>query len=188
MKLRLSDTAPSMPEAKEADTPIRNYSLNASPVNDDRPLPDVCLEIDGHLLRIVNVDNLVPQQIGHKGSHRTRFSYAAHEVTHFDLSGHRYAMVLVEEEAVASPRLPLTEDPQSLPIHLLLTNRELQIVQMVCMGLLTKQIAERLLLSEFTVRSYLKMIYCKLGVHSRGAMVYRYAQSMRLPTAAPCQR
>ena len=45
------------------------------------------------------------------------------------------------------------------------------------MGCLTKQVADRLHISEFTVRSYLKTIYCKLGVRSRGAMVYRYAQA-----------
>jgi DNA-binding CsgD family transcriptional regulator len=45
------------------------------------------------------------------------------------------------------------------------------------MGLLTKQVADRLQISEFTVRSYLKTIYCKLGVRSRGAMVFRYARA-----------
>ena len=38
--------------------------------------------------------------------------------------------------------------------------------------------ADRMCLSEFTVRSYLKTIYCKLGVRSRGAMVYQYAQAL----------
>ena len=54
----------------------------------------------------------------------------------------------------------------------------MEVVHLVCMGLLTKQVAERLHISEFTVRSYLKTIYCKLGVRSRGAMVYAYAQSL----------
>jgi DNA-binding CsgD family transcriptional regulator len=58
-----------------------------------------------------------------------------------------------------------------------LTNRELQICQLICMGYLTKQVAARLKLSEFTVRSYLKSVYCKLSVRSRGAMVYRFTQS-----------
>jgi DNA-binding CsgD family transcriptional regulator len=50
-------------------------------------------------------------------------------------------------------------------------------VQLICLGYLTKQVADRLHLSEFTVRSYLKTVYCKLGVRSRGAMVFRYAQA-----------
>jgi len=62
----------------------------------------------------------------------------------------------------------------------LLTNREMQIVQLICLGYLTKQVADRLHLSEFTVRSYLKNIYCKLGVRSRAAMVFRYTQAFGL--------
>lgn len=188
--LRISDAA-ALQDAAEAAHPNRNLPPPACCADDegaDDAAPGSCIEIDGHVLRVVNVDNQVPQQSGHRGRDRIRFSYAAHEVTHFDLFGHRYAMVLVEEDPVIPPRRASAEDPQSLPIHLLLTNRELQIVQLVCMGLLTKQIADRLLLSEFTVRSYLKMIYCKLGVHSRGAMVYRYAQSMALPSIESCSR
>ncbi|MBP0618753.1 helix-turn-helix transcriptional regulator [Cupriavidus sp. LEh25] len=45
------------------------------------------------------------------------------------------------------------------------------------MGYLTKQIAGRLHISEFTVRSYLETIYCKLGVRSRAAMVFCYMQA-----------
>jgi DNA-binding NarL/FixJ family response regulator len=48
------------------------------------------------------------------------------------------------------------------------------------MGFLTKQVADRLQISEFTVNSYLKAVYCRLGVRSRGAVVYRYAQAFRL--------
>ncbi len=54
-----------------------------------------------------------------------------------------------------------------------LTERESQIVQMVCHGLLTKQIADRLRISEFTVNTYIKAIFNKLGVRSRAAMVYK---------------
>ena len=70
--------------------------------------------------------------------------------------------------------------PAGRDLRALLTNRELQIVQLICMGLLTKQVADRLRLSEFTVRSYLKTIYCKLGVRSRGGMVYAYARAFGL--------
>ena len=43
-----------------------------------------------------------------------------------------------------------------------------------------KQVADRLHLSEFTVRSYLKTICCKLGVRSRGGMVYAFAKAFGL--------
>lgn len=56
-----------------------------------------------------------------------------------------------------------------------LTAREQQIVRLVCLGLVNKQIADRLRISEYTVKTYLKQIFCKLNVHSRSAMVYRCA-------------
>ena len=42
---------------------------------------------------------------------------------------------------------------------------------MVCQGRGNKQIAHRLHLSEWTVSSYLRRIFAKLGVRTRSAMV-----------------
>jgi DNA-binding CsgD family transcriptional regulator len=139
----------------------------------------VTIELHGRALRVVPVDGRVPKQVQRRSTDRARLLYLDDEIAHFDWCGHRYALVPAApaeglEEATASRE----GHPDPCQIQLLLTNRELQIVQLVCMGLLTKQIADRLHLSEFTVRSYLKTIYCKLGVRSRGAMVYRYAQAL----------
>lgn len=134
-----------------------------------------CVLPDGRVLRVVNVDGRVPRQMPPRRAGRPRHVYAEGEIAHFEWDGHRYALVPdTAEEDLSDPGGPA--DPAQ--IHHLLTNRELQIVQLVCLGLLTKQIADRLRLSEFTVRSYLKTIYCKLGVRSRGAMVYQYAQAL----------
>jgi DNA-binding NarL/FixJ family response regulator len=54
-----------------------------------------------------------------------------------------------------------------------LTRRELQIALMIAEGHGNKQIAYQLRLSEWTVSSYLRRIYTKLGVHNRAAMVAR---------------
>jgi DNA-binding NarL/FixJ family response regulator len=125
--------------------------------------------------RIVCVDEVVPTHvINGRRDARPRLVYAHGELAHFEMGEHRYALVL--EEAVQPP--PAAPSPSSREhLHELLTNREMQIVQFVCLGYLTKQIADRLHLSEFTVRSYLKTIYCKLGVRSRAAMVFRYTQA-----------
>lgn len=131
--------------------------------------PATSVELDGHSLRIVRVDERLPDHSARPGSSRLRQCYLPDEIAHFEWAGHRYAVV--PEAPAASPR-PTAE------LHTLLTNRELQIVQLICNGLLTKQVSARLHISEFTVRSYLKTIYCKLGVRSRGAMVYAYAQSL----------
>jgi DNA-binding NarL/FixJ family response regulator len=48
-----------------------------------------------------------------------------------------------------------------------LTERELQIVSLVCTGLKNKEIADRLFISESTVRHHLSSIFSKLGVTCR---------------------
>jgi DNA-binding CsgD family transcriptional regulator len=126
------------------------------------------VELGGHQLRIVCVDERLPDNSARPGSSRLWQCYLPDEIAHFEWAGHRYA--LVPERVNSMHARPAAE------LHQLLTNRELQIVQLICNGLLTKQVSARLRISEFTVRSYLKTIYCKLGVRSRGAMVYAYAQ------------
>jgi DNA-binding CsgD family transcriptional regulator len=54
-----------------------------------------------------------------------------------------------------------------------LTGRELQVAVMVGQGFANKQIAKRLGLSEWTVTSYVRRTFAKLGVRSRAAMVAR---------------
>lgn len=133
-------------------------------------VPAASVELGGRSLRIVCVDDRLPDHSARPGSSRLCQRYVPGEIAHFEWAGHRYAVVPDSESS--GPGSP----PQEL--HSLLTNRELQIVQLICSGLLTKQVSARLHISEFTVRSYLKTIYCKLGVRSRGAMVYTYAQSL----------
>jgi DNA-binding NarL/FixJ family response regulator len=57
-------------------------------------------------------------------------------------------------------------------IATLLSERELQIATLVAFGHPNKQIAHQLHLSEWTVSTYLRRIFAKLGVDSRAAMVY----------------
>lgn len=60
-------------------------------------------------------------------------------------------------------------------LSLLLTARELQIATLVAMGCPNKQVARKLHISEWTVATYLRRIYAKLGVDSRAAMTFRCA-------------
>lgn len=65
-------------------------------------------------------------------------------------------------------------DPQDL-----LSERELQIVDLVAHGKSNKQIARKLKISEWTVSTHLRRIFIKLEVDSRAAMVYRCASLVR---------
>jgi DNA-binding CsgD family transcriptional regulator len=52
-----------------------------------------------------------------------------------------------------------------------LTERELELTQLVARGLSTEQLAARLFISRHTVRDHLKAIFAKTGVSSRGELV-----------------
>jgi DNA-binding CsgD family transcriptional regulator len=134
------------------------------------------VQVGAHRCHIVCVDSIVPRHVEGRHGTRARLAYVDGEIVHFELDHHRYALVL---EHVIEPE----ELRPAPPIDLrdLLTNREMQIVQLICLGYLTKQVADRLHLSEFTVRSYVKSVYCKLGVRSRAAMVFRYTQAFSVP-------
>jgi DNA-binding NarL/FixJ family response regulator len=64
----------------------------------------------------------------------------------------------------------------------LLSNREEDVVRLVVEGLGNREIAQRLTLSEHTVRNYLFRIFDKLGVSSRVELVL-YATSTRVKAA-----
>jgi DNA-binding CsgD family transcriptional regulator len=52
-----------------------------------------------------------------------------------------------------------------------LSEREREVTQLVARGLSTAAIAERLVLSTWTVQDHLKRIFAKLGVSNRGELV-----------------
>jgi len=82
------------------------------------------------------------------------------------LRGRRYLILcsVAEEELQAEA---------STGLRALLTPRELQVALLVADGMGNKQIAHRLRLSEWTVSSYIRRIFVKLGVRTRAAMVAR---------------
>ena len=76
-------------------------------------------------------------------------------------------------EAVASPHLT--------PSGSLLSPRETEVARMVAQGYPNKTIAAELEISSFTVSSYLRRIFAKLGVNSRAAMVAQALENNLLP-------
>lgn len=72
-------------------------------------------------------------------------------------------------------------DPEPIRIAAL-TEREREVIVLVCEGLKTRRIAEQLFISEKTVSNHLASIYFKLGVSDRLELaLYAYRQQMVRP-------
>jgi len=85
------------------------------------------------------------------------------EVARFTVSGGVYSVISAQPA-------PAVLQPCAARI---LTERELQIAMLVADGLVNKEIADRLHISEWTVCTHMRRIYSKLGVSTRGGMVSR---------------
>jgi two-component system, NarL family, nitrate/nitrite response regulator NarL len=77
------------------------------------------------------------------------------------------------ESGVTEPALQYSIDKPTATIRSddLLTKREREIVDLVCLGLRNRQIADRCDLTEGTVKIHLNSIYRKLGVASRAELI-----------------
>ncbi|MBN2547781.1 MAG: response regulator transcription factor [Anaerolineales bacterium] len=76
------------------------------------------------------------------------------------------AMMANVLEAITRARMGIEENPEAVRIDLL-SDREREVIALIGKGLKNKQIAERLFISEITVRHHLTSVYSKLGVNDR---------------------
>jgi LuxR family maltose regulon positive regulatory protein len=77
----------------------------------------------------------------------------------------RILMEFANENLAPSDSVSVRSAKQDIPITL--TPREFEILQLIAVGLSNKAIEERLMLSKNTVRTHIKNLYSKMGVHSR---------------------
>ncbi len=79
------------------------------------------------------------------------------------------------EHSVTEPALQYSVDKpiRSVRSDDLLTKREMEIVELVCLGLRNRQIADRCTLTEGTVKIHLNSVYRKLGVASRAELIVK---------------
>ena len=89
----------------------------------------------------------------------------------------RLLMVSIEEEQSAEEKLASQIDPDHLRKELHLSRREIEVVELVFLGLKNAEIAEKLFVSEVTVKKHLQNIYEKVGVNNRTTLVNRILAS-----------
>ncbi|HLY04604.1 MAG TPA: helix-turn-helix transcriptional regulator [Rhizomicrobium sp.] len=95
------------------------------------------------------------------------------ELCRFDLAGQRLAVI----DTGGADNTDQAAGSEGLAVRL--TGRELEIAVLVAKGHANKVIAHRLRISEWTVATYLRRIFLKLGVESRAAMVFRCAALLK---------
>ena len=85
---------------------------------------------------------------------------------------------VLTEILALSPQAPAVPRTEQLKIDQL-TPREREIAEVACTGLTNKQIAEKLSISEATVRHHLGVIFSKLGVSTRSELAaYGYRHNL----------
>jgi DNA-binding CsgD family transcriptional regulator len=87
------------------------------------------------------------------------------------------AITVILEEAAPAEVAPVIMAAYGL------TDREKMICGLVCQGLSTRRIADRLHLTSDTVQDHLKSVFDRTGVHSRGELVAAILQRDYLPHA-----
>lgn len=156
---------------------IQNDNESAADGKDDNNIENILsFELSGYQCKLVALKNnsSMPEVVEMTEGSR-QYRYIKDEIVHFCLDGSWFA--LCKDSFAVSQVDPLkVSEHVDRKLLLNLTERELQIVQLVCLGLLTKQIAIQLSISEFTVSTYIKTIFNKLGVRSRAAMVYKFTE------------
>lgn len=107
----------------------------------------------------------------------TAWGILTHDVGAAELAAALYAvaqgLIVLAPELAARLNLPTpVEEPAGEP----LTARERDVLELVSQGLSNKQIAQKLQISEHTVKFHLSSIFAKLGVSSRTEAVNRGAR------------
>ena len=140
----------------------------------------VCVEfeIDDEKCRIVCLDQAAPNGSRQRLAAPVNGSPAREEVARFAVDGLNYLLLMPATPRAQRAARREAEAAARTDFLKLLTQRELQIVRLICTGCLNQQVAERLRISEYTVGSHLKNVYVKLGLRTRAELLFRCARAL----------
>jgi DNA-binding CsgD family transcriptional regulator len=136
---------------------------------------DLPIEISALATRLRHLDDSAPAMPRLRVRARTG-RWAVLHASWMNSGGDRAVTVILEEAAPAEVA-PVIMSAYGL------TDREKTICGLVCQGLPTRQIADRLHLTTDTVQDHLKSVFDRTGVHSRGELVAAILQRDYLPRA-----
>jgi DNA-binding CsgD family transcriptional regulator len=136
---------------------------------------DLPIEISALATRLRHLDTSAPAMPRLRVRARTG-RWAVLHASWMNSGGDRAVTVILEEAA------PTEVAPVIMSAYGL-TDREKTICGLVCQGLPTRQIADRLHLTTDTVQDHLKSVFERTGVHSRGELVATILQRDYLPRA-----
>ncbi|MFC1884603.1 response regulator transcription factor [Thermodesulfobacteriota bacterium] len=128
-----------------------------------------CREIKESLKNCPKEGMVVPMQRVIKGLNHTRFSVSSKAFKQEQgWNGSRLFMVCIEE---LSP--PAVVNRQYLIDSFNLSRREIDVATLLFSGLKNAAIAEKLFVSEITIKKHLQNIYAKVGVNNRTSLINR---------------
>ena len=159
------------PKAEEAFGKL-HYSGPAVDLKDPLSLQLLgdCREIQARLKNCPNGGIMVPRHRVLEGPDHTSFTIVSRLLDRgFEWEGSPLLMVSIEEQSGANPNV----DPQYLMEKFSLSRRETDVVSLLFLGLKNSQIAQKLFVSEITVKKHLQNIYGKVGVSNRTTLVNR---------------
>jgi LuxR family maltose regulon positive regulatory protein len=110
-----------------------------------------------------------------KGLHRQRIArnYIEKILAAFGQEGEQRVEPQAADQPIASANHPLRKPTPPQPLIEPLTNRELDVLELLAQRLSTNEIAEKLFVSTTTVNTHLRNIYGKLNVNKRREAVER---------------
>lgn len=109
----------------------------------------------------------IPRKRTFKGAHDTRYSISSKAFEQDPGSGNALLFMMSIEELPP----PMELNPQHLIDSYHLSKREIDVTALLFSGLKNAQIADKLFISEITVKKHLQNIYDKVGVNNRTSLV-----------------
>lgn len=127
-----------------------------------------CRKIKADLKRCPAGGIMIPRHSVVSGPNQTRFSLISKALDQdFSCEGSRLFMVSIQEQS------PAKIDPRFLMDTFHLSSREIEVVDLLFLGLKNTQIAGKLFVSEITIKKHLQNIYDKVGVNNRTTLINR---------------